>query len=529
MTLGNNIINKIDKIRNYLHGGGYPDPLANAEQLSIFFFFIMYETLDDNLISRDKNYKSIFLGKSKLKNKNNSIDNQDNIKNENFKWSIWSRSLSGNQLVFFVRDEVFPFYNKTTSSLKYNFLEGSKLIFIDAVILKQVLSLLNDLDLNNLDIDTKGDLFEYILKQIRQAGELGQFRTPRHIIETIIEIIHPKIGEKIYDPAVGTAGFLISAFNHIKKINSSKNGTREVDIDGTKYIRGIGDKLSKKNFELLEKETFFGNDVDIRMTKLSMMNLFLRNLQNINILNENALTTSFNKEFKIEKKLPLNGFDVVLANPPFSGKIDKARIVNEVKIGTSKSTELLFIKHIINSLNNNGRVGMVVPEGILFGRNKSFTYLRKNIIDDFYINAIISLPRGVFNPYSGVKTSILILTKGKPHSHILFIDVQNDGYKMNSQHNFPIKENDLPIVIEIYNNKQKYFNLWKKNYKKNTKWEGNYFFVALDEIKKNDYLLNLNRHKPYFIKRDKNYNAKKEKIIKLSEKLLNLSKGFKKI
>lgn len=513
MSLQNKIKHKIDNIRDYLHGGGYPDPLNNAEQISYFFFFILYEKMDKDISEHDKKFKSKFLGSSAINNPVNKIDQSNNLNNEMFKWSYWSNSLTGIKLVNFIRDEVFPFYKNLTKNIQYNFLEDAKLSIIEPVILSQIIELLNELDLNQLDVDTKGDLFEYILKQIKQAGELGQYRTPRHIIEYIVELVNPKIGEKIYDPAVGTAGFLISAYNHIKKINSSENGIREIEIDEKKYLRGIGDKLSKNEFEILSENTLFGNDVDLRMTKLSMMNLFLRNLNKIRITNENALTTSFDKQFRIDNFFPEKGFDVILANPPFSGRIDHQRVVDENRIGKSKSTELLFIKHIFNMLSENGRVGMIVPEGVLFGRNKASIQLKKTLVEEYNLSTIISLPRGVFNPYSGVKTSVIFFSKKNIYKNVLFIDIENDGYKLNSQHNFPIDEDDLPLAKKIILDRDKYYKIWKKDFDNHKEWKEKYFFISKEEIKQTKYLINYNRYKPYYKVIKDNFKSRKKIIV----------------
>ncbi len=176
------------------------------------------------------------------------------------------------------------------------------------------------------DADSKGDLFEHVLKQIKQAGELGQFRTPRHIIRAIVEMVDPKIGETVYDPAAGTAGFLVAAYNHIRLVNSSPKSIEEVEIDGKLQRRGHGDKLSAAQFNTLQNATFFGNDVDTKMVRLASMNLTLRGLANVRILYRNVLTTSMDRQKRAELGLPGEGFDVILANPPFSGKLDKVLI-----------------------------------------------------------------------------------------------------------------------------------------------------------------------------------------------------------
>ena len=214
-----------------------------------------------------------------------------------------------------------------------------------------MVDLIDKLRLEQVDPDSKGDLFEHVLKQIKHAGELGQFRTPRHIIRTIVELVDPRIGETIYDPAAGTAGFLVAAYNHIRLANSSPDAIEEAELDGKLQTRGHGDRLSTAQFRLLQNETFYGCDVDAKMVRLATMNLTLRGLANVRIHRRNVLTTTFDREWKAEQHWPLEGFDVVLANPPFSGKIDKDRIVDDVKVGTTTATEILFIKHMMDSLS----------------------------------------------------------------------------------------------------------------------------------------------------------------------------------
>lgn len=277
-------------------------------------------------------------------------------------------------------------------------MRGARLGIDDPTVLTQVIRLVDGLRLDQADADTKGDLFEHVLRQMKQAGELGQFRTPRHIIRTIVEMVDPQVGETVYDPAAGTAGFLVVAYNQIRLANSSPGGIAEAELDGKTHLRGLGDKLSADQLSTLQTATFFGNDVDPKMVRLSTMNLTLRGLAHVHILQRNVLTTSLDAGYKAALGLPAEGFHVVLANPPFSGRVDKDRIVDEVKIGSTSATELLFLKYMLDSLRPDGRAAVVVPEGVLFGSTLAHRELRRQLIEQHRVEAVLSLPSGVFQP-----------------------------------------------------------------------------------------------------------------------------------
>ena len=218
MPLTPDMRRSIDQIRDYLFGGGYPDPVSNAEQLSFLFFFYLVEGIDTENKLKSKvlktPYESLFAGDWTIRNPLNAEAGQMTIPRDRFRWSVWAKGLSGEALVRFLRDEVFAFFAEMGEAAAHNFMDGARLAIIDPTVLTQVVNLVDGLRLDASDSDTKGDLFEQVLRQIRQAGELGQFRTPRHVIRTIVEIIDPKVGETIYDPAAGTAGFLVAAYNH---------------------------------------------------------------------------------------------------------------------------------------------------------------------------------------------------------------------------------------------------------------------------------------------------------------------------
>jgi type I restriction enzyme M protein len=491
---------KIDQIRDYLWGGGYPDPLSNAEQLSYLFFFYLIEHIDEDNKLRAQGtgraYTSIFDGDWTLRNPLNApAKDATTVPKERMRWSSWARVLSGENLVRFARDEVFPFYTDIAGEAATNFMARARLGIDDPTVLTQVVHLVDNLRLDEADADSKGDLFEYVLKQIRQAGELGQFRTPRHIIRAIVQMVDPKIGETVYDPAAGTAGFLVAAYDHIRLANSSEYAIQEVEIDGKRMRRGYGDRLSQTMHDMLATSTFFGNDVDARMVSLATMNLMLRGLPDVHILRRNVLTTTLDRAERAELGLPLEGFSVVLANPPFSGKIDKDRIVDEVRVGTTTATEILFVKYMMNSLKPGGRCGVIVPEGVLFGSTGAHKELRRQLIENNTVDAVLSLPGGVFAPYSGVKTSVLLFRKGGATERVMFVHADADGYKLDANHDQPIDDDDLPGLIVAFKDREACWRRWQTR-NPEAAWTDKWWFAGADELRSNDFNLSASRYRP---------------------------------
>jgi type I restriction enzyme M protein len=491
---------KIDQIRDYLWGGGYPDPLSNAEQLSYLFFFYLIEHIDEDNKLRAQGtgraYASIFDAEWRLRNPLNApAKDVTTVPKERMRWSSWARVLSGENLVRFVRDEVFPFYTDIAGQAATNFMARARLGIDDPTVLTQVVQLVDNLRLDEADADSKGDLFEYVLKQIRQAGELGQFRTPRHIIRSIVQMVDPKIGETIYDPAAGTAGFLVAAYDHIRFANSSEYAIQEVEIDGKRMRRGYGDRLSQTMHDMLATSTFFGNDVDARMVSLATMNLMLRGLPDVHILRRNVLTTTLDRTERAELGLPLEGFSVVLANPPFSGKIDKDRIVDEVKVGATTATEILFVKYMLNSLRPGGRCGVIVPEGVLFGSTGAHKELRRQLIENNTVDAVLSLPGGVFAPYSGVKTSVLLFRKGGATERVMFLHADADGYKLDANHDQPIDGDDLPGLVEAFKDREECWRRWQAHDAEAASTE-KWWFAASAELRADDFNLSASRYRP---------------------------------
>ena len=491
----------VDRIRDYLFGGGYPNPAQNAEQLSFLIYFYMYEAADAARGRAARRpgaapYASAFDGDWRLRNPRNAPeDGAETVPRDLMRWSSWAHGLNGERLVNWVREEVFPFHAELAANGATDFMDGARLVIDEPTVLTQVVSQLNDLHLDRVDADTKGDLFEHVLRQIRQAGELGQFRTPRHVIRTIVQLIDPRIGETVYDPAAGTAGFLVAAWDHIRLANSSPDGIEEVEAEGKTLRRGLGDGLNRAAVRRLHEATFYGADVDPQMVRLATMNLTLRGLDRVRVLRRDALTRSLDRGAKAELGMPPHGFDAILANPPFSGRLDRDRIVEDVKIGRTAQTELLFLQYMLNHLKEGGRCGVVVPEGVLFGSTGAHRELRRKLIENNTVEAVLSLPGGVFNPYSGVKTSVLVFRKGGATDRVMFLHADNDGFKLDANHDQPIEGDDLPGLVAAYRERDAREAEWRDR-DDDGEWSEKWWFAEAEEIREADFNLSAGRHRP---------------------------------
>ena len=291
--------------------------------------------------------------------------------------------------------------------------------------------------------DIFGDTYEYLLSKLSQAGTSGQFRTPRHIIEFLVAVIAPKKGETILDPAVGTAGFLVKAFEYLRDEYTSP----EQLASG-----GAFDKLNSKEHTFLYEHTFSGFDSDEDMIKFGMMNLYLHGLQNARMVRQNTLTDTAGSRDK---------YEVILANPPFSGKIDRDSVAEELQMNTG-ATEVLFLRYMLRHLTDSGRAGVIVPEGVLFNASGAHTKIREMLLENG-LWCVVSLPGGVFNPYAGVKTSILFFDRTCTEKReVLFAKVEHDGFSLSAQRR-AITKNDLPEILEDIKQYQNGIKLQLKN------------------------------------------------------------------
>lgn len=495
---------KVSRLNDYLWGAGLKDPVTRIQQISFLFFLKMLEEQDISMEKEEKltgrNHKSIFDGKS-----------------EKFRWSRW-REKTGDNLYKFVRDEVFPFIDELHnghSNIRQIF-HGAKLLIPDEVTLKRTVEIIDTIDFSSLDTDVKGDLYESLLASIESAGELGQFLTPRHIIRAIIEMVNPKIGETIFDPACGSAGFLITAYEWLKLKNSDLKNIE--DRDGRKI--GYGDKLNKDQWQFLTEKTFHGYDVDSEMVRLALMNLILHGIEGAHIRRKDTVAGAENEE-------DLRRFDVVLTNPPFAGKVDKERIKPTLPVKSNK-TQVLFLGYVINSLKPGGRAGIILPEGSLFGTNKDDKDVRRFMLENTKLEAVVSMPAGVFQPYAGVKTSFLIFKKKSSpkldeKEKVWFFDMKGDGSSLSAAKKFGLQyKNDIPKLLELWfachsfsegRNKD---NLIEKPYS---------WLTPVKDIIENDYILSANTYNPYSGEEEINHRDPKDILreIEFVEKKLQSS------
>jgi len=445
---------KVDQLMDILYAGGVNNPMDSIEQLSYLIFLRLLTEKDEMLAGLDKkHYKRIFSGD-------------------------WARYAWGN-FVTLTGDELF---NAARGAIeKLHDLPGlsatGKLLFERATLkihdrptLRAVIQAIHDMDLEpHQGHDLKGDMYEYLLSKLATSGTNGQFRTPRHIIEMIVALVDPKAGQRVCDPACGTAGFLIAAYNHILCNNTSKP-TR---------ARGIcdGDLLKPAQWKFLEERAFTGYDNDANMVKIAILNLYLHRLEKADIEFHNPLTTS--------KGSPYPGltFDVVLANPPFAGKIQKESILADINLDT-RDTELLFLKWFIDHLNTGGRAGVIVPNGVLFGSNKADRKVRELLLTTCDLQAVVTLPSGVFKPYSGVGTAVLIFERGSSKSagtrSVWFYDITADGYSLDDKRT-PVDADDIPDVLAKWPNREEGPNCYR---------------VPIEKIRQNDWSLAAGRYKP---------------------------------
>jgi type I restriction enzyme M protein len=489
---------KINRLNEYLWSNGLTDPRTRIEQMSFFFFLKMLEEQDTALEKEAKltkrTYKSIFEGKDEI-----------------YRWSEWSHK-SGKGLLNFVRDKVFPFMENIGNGKEnvHRMFQGARFLIPDEVVLKRIVDILDEIDFSQLDADVKGDLYEDLLNQIKSAGELGQLLTPRHIIRFIVKMVDPKIGETICDPACGSGGFLLGAYEWIKLQNSDPKLIEE--YNGVK--RGPGDRLNKNQWHFLQNETFFGRDVDPQFVRIALMNFILHGLEESDVRRKDTVAGPEDEE-------DLRRYDVILTNPPFTGKVDRERIKKSLPVKSTK-TQVLFLGYVIDALKPNGRAGIILPEGTLFGTNRDDKEIRRYLLEKCQLQAVISMPAGVFQPYSGVKTSVLIFKKKSvpkldENEKIWFFNMQGDGSSLSKAKKFgPQYRNDIPKIIE----------LWQKNraVEKPYSW-----FTSVKEIIENDYILSANAYNPYIEGEEKEYREPKEilKEMELLEK--ELSQKFKEI
>jgi type I restriction enzyme M protein len=406
---------KVDQLMDILYSGGVNNPMDSIEQISYLLFLRLLTEKDELLAGLDKKYIRIFSGKW-----------------TRYAWGNFV-TLTGDDLFDAVRSAIESFHElpglNDTGQLLFS---RATLKIYDRPTLRAIIQGIHGLDLAAHDgHDFKGDMYEYLLSKLSASGTNGQFRTPRHIIDLITTLVNPQPGQRVCDPACGTAGFLISAFTHILRQHTRPADLKRSLLDGA--------MLKPAQWRFLEEQAFTGFDNDANMVKIAILNLYLHQLEKARISIMNPLTTGFGGAY------PGQRFDVILANPPFAGRVQDESILADLnyKLNT-RATELLFLKWFIDHLAPGGRAGVIVPNGVLSGSANAAASLRELLVTECDLQAVITLPSGVFKPYAGVGTAVLIFQKSDPTKNIWFYEVTADGFNLTDTR-APVNENPSPI------------------------------------------------------------------------------------
>ena len=440
--------NKVDKIWETFWTGGITNPLDVIEQ---FTYLLFIKQLDD--VETTKENEANFLGIPF-----ESMFSEDCQK---YRWSKFKNLGSAEEMYDVVLNGVFPFIKNLhqDGDSAYAKYMGDAIFKIPTPsMLTKIVDSIDGLELG--EADTKGDLYEYLLSRVATAGTNGQFRTPRHIIKMMVNLVKPTPEDIIIDPAMGSAGFLIEAQQYLRE--------NHADMFLNAGLR-----------EHFNNNMFYGNDMDRTMLRIGAMNMLLHGVDNPNISYRDSLS---------EQNIDTEKYTLVLANPPFKGSLDYEAVSSDLlKITKTKKTELLFLALFLRILKKGGRAAVIVPDGVLFGSSNAHKQIRKEILDNNKLDAVISMPSGVFKPYAGVSTAILIFTKtgSGGTDKVWFYDMKADGFSLDDKRQ-EISENDIPDIIERFNNFE------AEAERKRTQQS---FFVPVEEIVSNDYDLSINKYK----------------------------------
>lgn len=454
--------NKIDGLWDVFAAGGLTNPLEVIEQITYLMFIHDLDEMDNKHIKESAmlgiSYKSIFSGQVEIGDR--SIDGKQ------LKWSFF-RDVKANKMYEIVQEWVFPFIknlhaDKNSAYSKYM---GDAIFKLPTpLVLSKVVDSLDEIYLimeKSEEMDIRGDVYEYLLSKISTAGRNGQFRTPRHIIHMMVELMDPKPNETICDPACGTAGFLVGASDYLRE-------TYKNDI-----------LMNKKNRDHYMNGMFHGFDMDRTMLRIGAMNMMTHGVESPFIEYRDSLS---------DQNIDQDKYSMILANPPFKGSLDADSVSSDLlKVTKTKKTELLFLALFLRMLKVGGRCACIVPDGVLFGSSKAHKQIRKALIDDHKLEAVISMPSGVFKPYAGVSTGILIFTKTGygGTDKVWFYDMKADGFSLDDKRS-KVDENDIPDII------QRFKNLEKEKDRSRTEQS---FMVDKQEIIDNEYDLSINKYK----------------------------------
>lgn len=493
---------KIDQLWNKFWSGGISNPLTAIEQITYLLFMKRLDELDQKRQAdaewTGENYTSKFTGTwIPPEERNWPASEQRPIEKRTLRWSEFKR-MQAEEMLQHVQGKVFPFL-KDLNGAESNFTHHMKnAVFIipkPALLVEAVKTIDDIFEVMEKDSkekgqafqDIQGDVYEFLLSEIATAGKNGQFRTPRHIIKLMADLVQPQLGHKIADPACGSGGFLLGAYQYIVTELAKKAGAQDLKLDEDGFTRtSVAAALTEKAQAILSS-SLWGYDIDQTMVRLGLMNLMMHGIDEPHIDYKDTLSKSYTEEAE---------YDIVMANPPFTGSIDKGDINENLTLGTTK-TELLFVENIYRLLKSGGTACVIVPQGVLFGSGGAFKTLRQMLVERCDLKAVITLPSGVFKPYAGVSTAILLFTKvwgpkdkvTKPATeHVWFYEMAADGYSLDDQRKKQEGFGDLQDVIARYHARDAAID---------TDRTAKCFMVSRTEIadEKNNFDLSLSRYK----------------------------------
>lgn len=500
---------KVEKLWLEFWQGGISNPLVVIEQIT----FLMFARMLDINESRDEKRAS---------RTGQTFKRRFNEAEQHLRWSRLKHIEDADELMNIVRDQVFKHFREHASDISFgDYMKDARLAIDKPSLLVKAVEMVSDLPLEVGD--SKGDLYEYLLSKLSTAGINGQFRTPRHIIKLMVLLMRIEPHEKVVDPSCGTAGFLVGTLEELKQRYTSPDGVIEEELINDKGQRVVdknytGDLLDQQQWQHIRTQMFHGFDFDSTMLRIAAMNLYMHGAEDPDIHYQDSLAQSFAERFPTSEK---DAFDVVLANPPFKGTLDEDTINPPIlRMVKTKKTELLFVAQILRMMKSGGRSATVVPQGVLFGASNAHKQVRKLLIENNQLEAVINLPSGVFKPYAGVATAILVFTKGGETDHVWFYNVQDDGFTLDDKRSAKHLDElgntidfagDLPKVVDGYHHRDKSI----ANTETNDRSQQS-FWVSKDELAENNYDLSFNRYydEPYV---EAEYEDPKNIIKKLSK------------
>lgn len=473
---------KIDQLWDKFWSGGIANPLTAIEQITYLLFM---KRLDDFDLKSKANAE--FTGEkyiSKFDGVFTLPGTDQKVKKQTMRWSHFKR-MPAEEMLTHVQTKVFPFLKilNGDESPFTRYMKDAVFIIPKPSLLVEAISTIEEIfeeieqDANkggHTFQDIQGDVYEMLLSEIAQAGKNGQFRTPRHIIKLITELVDPQLGNRICDPACGTGGFLLGAYQYMVTQLDKNKKNLQPDEDG--FIRNSVSELLTKKMSKILNDSLYGYDFDVTMVRLALMNLMMHGIDTPHIEYQDTLSKGFTEA---------NQYNIVMANPPFTGSIDKSDINESLKLGTTK-TELLFVEQIYNLLKTGGTAGMIVPQGVLFGSGKAFVEARKILIEKCELKAVIAMPNGIFRPYTGVGTAILIFTKGGETENVWFYNMESDGYNLDDKRFKLEGYGDLQDIVTKYK---------RRDYKKESNRKEKHFFIHKNEIVAENYDLSMSKYK----------------------------------